>query len=248
MSGHSKWANIKHKKGKADAARGKITTKIGREITIAVQMGGPDPTGNMRLKLALSKAKANNIPKDNIQRAIKKGQGAAEGGNYEEITYEGYGPAGVAVMVSTLTNNRNRTAADVRHVFSKSGGNMGETGCVNWMFKHKGVFTIDGEENESLTEDDLMMIALDAGAEDVKSEEGGFEIITQPEDFDAVEKALADNNVEVAMAEITMIPDTMAELDEEGVAKVQKMLDLLDDLDDVQDVYTNADLPDDDEE
>lgn len=177
MSGHSKWANIKHKKGKADAARGKITTKIGREITIAVQMGGPDPTGNMRLKLALSKAKANNIPKDNIQRAIKKGQGAAEGGNYEEITYEGYGPAGVAVMVSTLTNNRNRTAADVRHVFSKSGGNMGETGCVNWMFKRKGVFTIDGEENESLTEDDLMMIALDAGAEDVKSEEGGFEII-----------------------------------------------------------------------
>jgi transcriptional/translational regulatory protein YebC/TACO1 len=136
----------------------------------------------------------------------------------------------------------------VRHVFSKSGGNMGETGCVNWMFKRKGVFTIDGEENESLTEDDLMMIALDAGAEDVKSEEGGFEIITQPEDFDAVEKALADNNVEVAMAEITMIPDTMAELDEEGVAKVQKMLDLLDDLDDVQDVYTNADLPDDDEE
>lgn len=248
MSGHSKWANIKHKKGKADAARGKITTKIGREITIAVQMGGPDPTGNMRLKLALSKAKANNIPKDNIQRAIKKGQGAAEGGNYEEITYEGYGPAGVAVMVSTLTNNRNRTAADVRHVFSKSGGNMGENGCVNWMFKRKGVFTIDGEENESLTEDDLMMIALDAGAEDVKSEEGGFEIITQPEDFDAVEKALADNNVEVAMAEITMIPDTMAELDEEGVAKVQKMLDLLDDLDDVQDVYTNADLPDDDEE
>ena len=234
MSGHSKWANIKHKKGKADAARGKITTKIGREITIAVQMGGPDPTGNMRLKLALSKAKANNIPKDNIQRAIKKGQGAAEGGNYEEITYEGYGPAGVAVMVSALTNNRNRTAADVRHVFSKSGGNMGETGCVNWMFKRKGVFSIDAEENEGLTEDDLMMIA--------------FEIITQPEDFDAVEKALADNNVEVAMAEITMIPDTMAELDEEGVAKVQKMLDLLDDLDDVQDVYTNADLPEDDEE
>lgn len=248
MSGHSKWANIKHKKGKADAARGKITTKIGREITIAVQMGGPDPTGNMRLKLALSKAKANNIPKDNIQRAIKKGQGAAEGGNYEEITYEGYGPAGVAVMVSALTNNRNRTAADVRHVFSKSGGNMGETGCVNWMFKRKGVFSIDAEENEGLTEDDLMMIALEAGAEDVKSEEGAFEIITQPEDFDAVEKALVDNNVEVAMAEITMIPDTMAELDEEGVAKVQKMLDLLDDLDDVQDVYTNADLPEDDEE
>ena len=247
MSGHSKWNNIKRKKEKTDGARAKVFTKIGREISVAVRDGGPNPASNSKLADLIAKAKRMSVPNDNIQRIIKK----AEGGDkteYEAITYEGYGPAGVAVMVSTLTNNRNRTAADVRHVFSKSGGNMGETGCVNWMFKRKGVFTIDGEENESLTEDDLMMIALDAGAEDVKSEEGGFEIITQPEDFDAVEKALADNNVEVAMAEITMIPDTMAELDEEGVAKVQKMLDLLDDLDDVQDVYTNADLPDDDEE
>ena len=247
MSGHSKWNNIKRKKEKTDGARAKVFTKIGREIAVAVKEGGGNPASNSKLAALIAKAKANSVPNDNIQRIIKR----AEGGDkteYEAITYEGYGPGGIAVMVETLTDNRNRTAADVRHVFSKSGGNMGETGCVNWMFKRKGVFTIDGEENESLTEDDLMMIALDAGAEDVKSEEGGFEIITQPEDFDAVEKALADNNVEVAMAEITMIPDTMAELDEEGVAKVQKMLDLLDDLDDVQDVYTNADLPDDDEE
>lgn len=243
MSGHSKWANIKHKKGKADAAFGKIATKIGREITIAVQMGGADPTGNMKLKLALSKAKANNIPKDNIMRAIKKGQGPANAANYEEITYEGYGPAGVAVMVTTLTDNRNRTAADVRHVFSKAGGNMGESGCVNWMFKRKGVFSIDAEENDGITEDDLMMIALDAGAEDVKAEEGCFEIITMPEDFEAVEAALTENKIEVAMSEITMIPDTMAALDDASVAKVRKMLDMLDDLDDVQDVFTNADLP-----
>lgn len=246
MSGHSKWANIKHKKGKADALRGKITTKISREITIAVRMGGADPTGNMKLKLALTKAKANNIPKDNIQRAIQKGQGALEGSNYEEITYEGYGPAGVAVMVSALTDNRNRTAADVRHVFSKYGGNMGETGCVNWMFKRKGVFAVSSEVG--VTEDDLMMMTLEAGAEDIKGSEDGFEIITQPEDFEAVEKALADNNIEVEMSEISMIPDTMAELSEEDAAKVQKMLDALDDLDDVQDVYTNADLPEDDEE
>ncbi len=245
MSGHSKWANIKHKKGKADALRGKITTKISREITIAVRMGGADPTGNMKLKLALTKAKANNIPKDNIQRAIQKGQGALEGSNYEEITYEGYGPAGVAVMVSTLTDNRNRTAADVRHVFSKYGGNMGETGCVNWMFKRKGIFVVSSEAGVS--EDDLMMMTLEAGAEDIKGDDDGFEITTQPEDFEAVEKALADNNIEVEMSEISMIPDTMAELSEEDAAKVQKMLDALEDLDDVQDVYTNADLPEDEE-
>ena len=246
MSGHSKWANIKHKKGKADALRGKITTKISREITIAVRMGGADPTGNMKLKLALSKAKANNIPKDNIQRAIQKGQGALEGSNYEEITYEGYGPAGVAIMVSALTDNRNRTAADVRHVFSKYGGNMGETGCVNWMFKRKGIFVISSEAGVS--EDDLMMMTLEAGAEDIKGDEDGFEIVTQPDDFEAVEKALAENNIEVEMSEITMVPDTMAELSAEDAEKVQKMLDALDDLDDVQDVYTNADLPEDDEE
>ena len=246
MSGHSKWANIKHKKGKADALRGKITTKIYREITIAVRMGGSDPTGNMKLKLALSKAKANNIPKDNIQRAIQKGAGALEGQSFEEITYEGYGPAGVAMMVSCLTDNRNRTAADVRHVFSKYGGNLGATGCVGYMFQQKGVFAVSKETG--VEEDDLMMIALEAGAEDIKNEEEGFEIVTTPDAFDDVEKALADAGIEVEMAEITMIPDTMAELSAEDAERVQKMLDVLEDLDDVQDVYHNADLPEDDEE
>ena len=246
MSGHSKWANIKHKKGKADALRGKITTKISREITIAVRMGGADPTGNMKLKLALSKAKANNIPKDNIQRAIQKGAGALEGQSFEEITYEGYGPAGVAMMVSCLTDNRNRTAADVRHVFSKYGGNLGATGCVGYMFQQKGVFAVSKETG--VEEDDLMMVALEAGAEDIKSEEEGFEIVTTPDTFDDVEKALADAGIEVEMAEITMIPDTMAELSAEDAERVQKMLDVLEDLDDVQDVYHNADLPEDDEE
>ncbi|MGM9519425.1 MAG: YebC/PmpR family DNA-binding transcriptional regulator, partial [Phascolarctobacterium sp.] len=245
MSGHSKWANIKHKKGKADALRGKITTKISREITIAVRMGGADPTGNMKLKLALSKAKANNIPKDNIQRAIQKGAGALEGQSFEEITYEGYGPAGVAMMVSCLTDNRNRTAADVRHVFSKYGGNLGATGCVGYMFQQKGVFAVSKETG--VEEDDLMMIALEAGAEDIKNEEEGFEIVTTPDTFDDVEKALADAGIEVEMAEITMIPDTMAELSAEDAERVQKMLDVLEDLDDVQDVYHNADLPEDDE-
>lgn len=246
MSGHSKWANIKHKKGKADALRGKITTKISREITIAVRMGGADPTGNMKLKLALSKAKANNVPKDNIQRAIQKGAGALEGQSFEEITYEGYGPAGVAMMVSCLTDNRNRTAADVRHVFTRHGGNLGGSGCVAYMFQQKGVFAISKEAG--VEEDDLMMLALEAGAEDIKSEEDGFEIVTAPDAFDAVEKALADAGIEVEMAEITMIPDNMAALSAEDAEKVQKMLDALEDLDDVQDVYHNADLPDDDEE
>ena len=246
MSGHSKWANIKHKKGKADALRGKITTKISREITIAVRMGGADPTGNMKLKLALSKAKANNIPKDNIQRAIQKGAGALEGQSFEEITYEGYGPAGVAMMVSCLTDNRNRTAADVRHVFSKYGGNLGATGCVGYMFQQKGVFAVS--KDTGVEEDDLMMVALEAGAEDIKNEEEGFEIVTTPDAFDDVEKALADAGIEVEMAEITMIPDTMAELSAEDAERVQKMLDVLEDLDDVQDVYHNADLPEDDEE
>lgn len=246
MSGHSKWANIKHKKGKADALRGKITTKISREITIAVRMGGSDPTGNMKLKLALTKAKANNIPKDNIQRAIAKGAGALEGSNFEEVTYEGYGPCGVALMVTALTDNRNRTAADVRHVFTKHGGNLGATGCVAYMFQQKGTFFVSAESG--VTEDDLMLLALDAGAEDIKGSEDGFEIVTDPANFDAVAKALEDAGIEVEVAEITMLPDTMAALAGEDAEKVQRMLDALEDLDDVQDVYSNADLPDEDEE
>ena len=241
MSGHSKWANIKHKKGKADAARGQITTKIGREITIAVRMGGPDPTGNMKLKLALSKAKANNVPKDNIQRAIQKGQGAADASNYEEITYEGYGPAGVAVMVSTLTDNRNRTASNVRSAFTKGKGNIGTSGCVSFMFDQKGQIIVDKEECE-LDADDLMMAALDAGAEDFSEEEDSFEIITDPDSFSEVRQALEDAGIEMASAEVTMIPQTYVELtDEQDLYCINKILDLLDADDDVQQVYHNWD-------
>ncbi len=244
MSGHSKWANIKRKKGKNDAIRGKITTKIGREITIAVRMGGPDPVGNMRLKLALQKAKENNIPKDNIKRAIQKGAGATEGQNYEEIVYEGYGPAGVAVTVNVLTDNRNRAAAAVRHEFSKCGGNLGATGCVGWMFHSTGIFVVSKEQAD---EDKLMEVALDAGADDVKDEGEEFEIITTPEAFDDVEKALADAGIETEHASITMVPENTIKLTGEDAAKMERFVDALDEIDDVQDVYHNADLPEDEE-
>ncbi|MFC2740598.1 YebC/PmpR family DNA-binding transcriptional regulator [uncultured Selenomonas sp.] len=237
MSGHSKWANIKRKKGANDAIRGKITTKIGREITIAVRMGGGDPTGNMRLKLALSKAKANNIPKDNIQRAIQKGLGAAEGSNYEELTYEGYGPAGSAIMLDILTDNRNRSAADVRHIFSKYGGNLGETGCVGWMFKQKAVFIVEKETFED--EDELMGIVLDAGAEDLKAEDDVFEITADPADYNAIEAALGEKGIETASAEITMVPDTTVKLEGKDAEKMQNLIDALEENDDVQNVYSN---------
>lgn len=241
MSGHSKWANIKHKKGKMDAARGKIATKLGREITIAVRMGGSDPTGNMRLKLVLAKAKANNIPKDNIQRAIQKGLGGADGANYEELTYEGYGPSGVAVMVNVMTDNRNRAAAEIRHLFSKYGGNLGETGCVGWMFQKKGMFVI---ESDTLTEDDIMEIALEADAEGFEATDDGFEITTTPEGFDAVDQILSERGIQPSVAEVTMLPDTMMEVDSSVADKVMKLIEALEDNDDVQDVYTNADFPD----
>lgn len=245
MAGHSKWANIKHKKGKMDAIRGKLTTKIGREITVAVRMGGADPTGNMRLKLALQKAKENNIPKDNIQRAIQKGQGALEGANYEEITYEGYGPGGVAVMVEVLTDNRNRTAADVRHLFSKYGGNLGELGCVAWMFKKQAVFIVD---KTAAAEDDLMILALDAGAEDFRSEEEQYEIIGAPESFEKIQQVLEENKIPVLMSQIGMIPDTSIALADDEAAKMTKLIEALEDYDDIQEVYTNAELPEDGEE
>ena len=244
MSGHSKWANIKRKKGKNDAIRAKITTKIGREITIAVRMGGPDPVGNMRLKLALQKAKENNIPKDNIKRAIQKGAGASDGQNYEEIVYEGYGPAGVAVTVNVLTDNRNRAAAAVRHEFSKHGGNLGATGCVGWMFHSTGLFFV---EKDKATEDQLMEVALDAGADDVKTSDDGYEIVTSPEAFDAVEKALADNNIPTEHAQITMVPENTIKLSGEDAEKLENLVDALDEIDDVQDVYHNGELPEDDE-
>ena len=240
MSGHSKWANIKRKKGANDAIRGKITTKIGREITIAVRMGGSDPVGNMRLKLSLSKAKANNIPKDNINRAIQKGLGASDGSNYEELTYEGYGPAGTAIMLDILTDNRNRTAADVRHIFSKYGGNLGETGCVGWMFKKKAVFIVEKETFDD--EDALMEIVLEAGADDFSAEDDIFEITAEPEAFDDIEKALGEKGIEPASAEVTMVPDTTVKVEGENVAKMQKLLDALDENDDVQNVYGNYEM------
>ena len=242
MSGHSKWANIKRKKGANDAIRGAMTTKIGREITIAVRMGGADPTGNMRLKLALSKAKANNIPKDNINRAIQKGLGATDGANYEEITYEGYGPGGAALMLDILTDNRNRTAASVRHIFSKHGGNLGENGCVSWLFHKKAVFVVDKESFED--EDELMTIALDAGAEDFAAEDEAYEITAAPEDFDAIEAALAEHKIETASAEITQVPDTTVTLAGKDAEKMQNLLDALDKDDDVQNVYGNYEFVD----
>lgn len=245
MSGHSKWSNIKHKKGKNDAIRAKITTKIGKEITVAARLGGADPTGNMRLKLALQKARENNVPKDNIQRAIQKGIGATDGGDYEEITYEGYGPSGVALVVEVMTDNRNRAAADVRHAFSKHGGNLGESGSVTWMFKRKGVFVLPGDAGD---EEELMMMALDAGAEDFKNDDEDYEVLTTPENYDAVEKAFQDANIEMTISKITMVPDTTIALDGDDARKMQNLLDALDDLDDVKDVYSNAELPDDEEE
>lgn len=244
MAGHSKWANIKHKKGKMDAIRGKLTTKIGREITVAVRIGGADPTGNMRLKLALQKAKENNIPKDNIQRAIQKGQGTLEGASYEEITYEGYGPSGVAVMVEVLTDNRNRAAADVRHLFSKYGGNLGELGCVAWMFKKQAVFIVD---KEAAGEDDLMMLVLDAGAEDFRGEDEQYEIIASPDSFDTIQQVLEENKIPVLMSQIGMIPDTNISLVGDEAVKMMKLTEALEDYDDVQEVYTNAELPDNDD-
>lgn len=240
MSGHSKWANIKHRKGKMDAVRGKITTKIGREITVAVRLGGSDPTGNMKLKLALTKAKANNVPKDNIQRAIQKGLGALEGSSYEELLYEGYGPGGSAVMMEIMTDNRNRTAADIRHLFSKYGGNLGESGCVGWMFKKKSVFVV--EKETFADEEALMMLALEAGAEDFKAEEDAFEITALPEDFNAIEKMLEENKIETAVAEISMIPDTTIHLEGKDAEKMLRLIEALEDHDDVQEVYANYDI------
>ena len=238
MSGHSKWANIKHKKGKADAAFGKIATKIAREITIAVRMGGADPTGNMKLKLALSKAKANNIPKDNIKRAIDKGTGAQDGSNWEQITYEGYGPGGVAILVHTLTDNKKRTDANMHTIFTRNGGNMGSTGSVAYMFDRKGYIVID-RENLDLDEDSMLELILDAGAEDLKTSDDAFEIFTEPKEFPAVKEALQAQNLEFAQAQLSMIPQNYVSLDAEQADILETLVDKLEDDDDVQDVYTN---------
>lgn len=241
MSGHSKWANIKRKKGKADAARGKVFTKIGKEISVAVKEGGPNPDANSKLKDIIAKAKANNMPMDTINRAIKRGSGEMEGVNYEEIIYEGYGTSGVAVIVQALTENKNRTAGDVRHAFDRHGGNMGTSGCVLFMFEKKGVMVV--EKSDSVDEDDLMMMALDAGAEDFSTEDDSYEIITTPEDFSAVREALEGNGIEFASAEVSMIPNTTVALDETSAAKFEKLIDMLEDNDDVQEVWHNAEFP-----
>ena len=241
MSGHSKFANIKHKKEKNDAAKGKIFTVIGREIAVAVKEGGPDPANNSKLRDVIAKAKAANMPNDNIKRVLEKASGAGNTDNYETITYEGYGPSGVAIIVDTLTDNKNRTAANVRNAFTKGGGNVGTTGCVSYMFDKKGQIIIDKEECE-MDGDELMMLALDAGAEDFSEEEDSFEVLTDPDSFSAVREALEQAGVPMAEADVTMIPQTWVELtDEEDIKKINRILDLLDEDDDVQATYHNWD-------
>ena len=239
MSGHSKFANIKHKKEKNDAKKGKIFTVIGREIAVAVKEGGPDPDNNSKLRDVIAKAKANNMPNDTIERGIKKAAGDADSVNYEQITYEGYGPSGVAIIVDTLTDNKNRTASNVRSAFTKGNGNVGTPGCVSYMFEKKGQIIIDKEECE-MDADDLMMMALDAGAEDFVEEDDSFEVLTAPEDFSQVREALEKEGIAMADANVTMIPGTTVQLtDPEDIKNLQKTLDLLDDDDDVQEVYHN---------
>lgn len=241
MSGHSKWHNIQAKKGKADAARGKIFTKLGRELLVAAKEGGSNPDTNSKLKDVISKAKAANMPMDTINRAVKRGAGELGDVNYEEIIYEGYGPNGVAFIVSSLTDNKNRTAANVRHAFEKSGGSLGTTGCVAWMFERKGVIIV--EKSEDVDEEELMMISIDAGADDFTPDDEIYEIITSPEDFSNVVKELEDNGIKLASAEISMIPNNTVELDNDSAAKVDRMIDRLDDDDDVQNVWHNAEFP-----
>ena len=238
MSGHSKWHNIQAKKGKADAARGKIFTKLGREILIAVKSGGPDPNTNSSLKAVVAKCKANNMPNDTIQNSIKKASGEGSNKSYEEITYEGYGPNGVAVYVEASTDNKNRTAADVRHAFDKSGGNLGTSGCVSYLFNQKGVLIID-KTTTNLSEDDLMMMALDSGAEDFKVEEEIYEITTDPKDFNTVLDSLEKDGLQFLEAGVQMVPTTLVDLDEASGEKMQRLIDNLNDLDDVMNVYSN---------
>lgn len=239
MSGHSKFANIKHKKEKNDAAKGKIFTIIGRELAVAVKEGGPDPNNNSRLRDVIAKAKANNMPNDTIDRGIKRAAGDAGSVNYEHVTYEGYGPGGVAIIVEALTDNKNRTASNVRNAFTKGNGSMGTTGCVSYMFDQKGQIIIDREECE-MEADDLMMLALDAGAEDFSEEEDSFEVLTAPDDLSGVRETLEKEGIPMAQAEVTMIPQTYTALtDENDIKFLNRTLDLLDDDDDVQAVYHN---------
>ena len=241
MSGHSKWSTIKHKKGAADAKRGKIFTRILKEMTVAARLGGGDPNGNPRLRAAVAEAKANNMPKDNIERAIKRGTGELEGATYEEITYEGYGPGGVAIIVEALTDNTNRTTPEIRHLFEKNGGNLGTPGSVKFQFEKKGYFAI---ERKMVDEDKLMEIALEAGADDLQTEDpDAYEIYTTPENFEAVRQALESNKIATAEAKLGMIPANYVSVDEAKSKQIMRLLESLDDHDDVQNVWSNFDIP-----
>lgn len=240
MSGHNKWSTIKHKKEKTDAARGKIFTKIGREIAVAVKTGGSDPSTNSRLRDCIAKARANNMPNDNINRSIKKAAGELGSVDYTDIVYEGYGPGGVAVIVEVLTDNKNRTAAEIRHAFDKNGGSLGQTGCVGWMFDRKGVIAV--EDDGSISEDDLMEKALEAGAEDFSAEDGIFEITTDPSDFSQVREALEKDGISFVSAEVDMIPQNTQAISDDQKIQIERMLDMLEDNDDVQNVYHNAEM------
>ena len=239
MSGHNKWSTIKHKKGAADAKRGKVFSKLIKELTIAARMGGGDPDGNPRLRTALNAARNANMPKDNIERAIKRGTGEIEGVSYEEVNYEGYGPGGVAVMVEALTDNKNRTVAELRHIFDKYNGNLGETGCVNWLFQKKGMVVIS---SKGLTEDEVMELAMENGAQDIVAEEDTFEIEVEPADFEVVRKAVEDKGWKIELAEITMVPQNTVKLEGKKAEQMLKMMDALDDHDDLENVYANFDI------
>jgi YebC/PmpR family DNA-binding regulatory protein len=242
MSGHSKWSTIKHKKGAADAKRGKIFTKIIKEITLAARLGGGDPEGNPRLRQAIGAAKAENMPKDNIEKAIKKGSGElGDGTVYEETVYEGYGPGGVAVLVEVMTDNKNRTVSEIRHIFSKHGGNLGENGCVSWMFDKKGTIIFSKDE---VNEDELMEIVLEAGGDDVADEESEYEVITDPGSFETVKSAIDNAGMKYLLAEISMVPQTTVKLDEQKAAQMLRLMEKMEDNDDVQNVYANFDIPD----
>jgi YebC/PmpR family DNA-binding regulatory protein len=243
VSGHSKWNTIKRKKGAVDAKRGKIFTKLIKEITLAARLGGPDQEGNARLRQAIMAAKEENMPKDNIDRAIKKGTGGAEGAAvFEEVIYEGYGPGGVAVLVEGMTDNKNRTVAEVRHIFSKHGGNLGENGCVSWIFEKKGSILID---KKLVNEDTLMEVVIEAGAEDVREEENEYEVITDTVFFDDVKKAIDHKGIKYIKARITMIPQSIVRLEAEKAVQMLKLMEKMEDNDDVQNAYANFDIPDD---
>ena len=245
MSGHSKWNNIKHKKASADAAKGKIFTKIGREIAVAVKAGGPDPSINNKLRDIIAKARANNIPNDNITRSIKKASGELGAINYEAITYEGYGPGGTALIIETLTDNKNRTAGDVRHCFDKCGGNMGTTGCVSYMFDTRGVIVL--EKKEGMDDEEIMLTAIDCGADDFTAEDEVYEILTQPTELSNVRNALENAGLTILSCEIDKIPSNIVSIEGDALVSFQKMIDKLEDLDDVQNVFHNAQLPEDEE-